>query len=286
MPSVRRDTAVVSDYESQLNGQSMTKHDQAWIVKAAETAVSGAAGGADALISGAAGAAGSVLTKSGLALAPGVAGAIAKLGIWAYSRHLSAKIDQWMDLVATYMDLGSVEAAAVEITESIDEEWAHAAVVEGVRAILNDINIEALPFLARVTAYYLGGKRPIDRRGKRLCDLLSVCDADVLNAFRGIVAFCKGVRADRPIVELHMLMDRGEGEIRTLHLAAVDRRKKREEQEIGRIDASAAFYEALHLMKEHQLARDGNSGFIGSTAGPGVAIIDQGALDFIAPFLI
>jgi hypothetical protein len=68
-------------------------------------------------------------------------------------------------------------------------------------------------------------------------------------------------------------------------LTAVDRTKKREEQEIGRVKANASSFEALHLMKEHQFSRDGSSGYIGRIAGPGVAMIDRESLDFLGPFL-
>ena len=114
----------------------MSETKQDWITKATETTASGVAGALDSAISGSLGAAGAVLAKTGLALAPGVAGGLRSSAIEAYSRRLAKKTDCWMDLVAIYMDRGSVDAAAAEINNNIDEEWANAAVVEGVRAIL------------------------------------------------------------------------------------------------------------------------------------------------------
>jgi hypothetical protein len=262
----------------------MTKQNEDWGARAAQTAAAGSIAALEAAISGSDGSDGAVLARTGLALAPGVAGAIAKLGIQAYSRRLARKIDGWMNLVAIYMDRGSVEAAAAEIEEHIDEEWAHAAVVEGVRAILNDISSVALPFLARVTAHYLGDKKVIDLRGKRLCALLAACDDRVLAAIQDIVAFCKRVTWEHPVLELHMLST-NDGDVKRLHLTAMRSSGKAEEREIARVAANSSFFEALHLLRQFQFAREGMSGFFGSKAGPGVAIIDRDNLDFIDPFL-
>jgi hypothetical protein len=73
--------------------------------------------------------------------------------------------------------------------------------------------------------------------------------------------------------------------VKRLHLTAVRFRGKPEDREIARVEADSSFFEALHLLKEHQFARDGMSGFLDSIAGPGVAIVNRDNLDFIAPFL-
>jgi hypothetical protein len=262
----------------------MSKQGEDWSARAAQAATAGTIAALEASISGSAGSTGAVLARAGLALAPGVAGAVAKLGIQAYSRRLARKIDAWMNLVAIYMDRGSVDTAAAEIEEQIEEEWAHAAVVEGVRTILNDISSRALPLLARVTAYYLGNKKVVDLRAKRFCALLSACDDQVLAAVQDIVSFCKSVTWEHPALELHVLST-NDGDAKRLHLTAMRFAGKPEDREIACVDANSSFFEALHLLKQFQFARDGMSGFVDSMAGPGVAIIDRQNLDFIDPFL-
>jgi hypothetical protein len=262
----------------------MTKQDSDWVARAAQTATSGVGAALAATIGGSDGSVGATLAKTGLALAPGVAGAIAKLGIQAYSRRLERKIDRWMNLVAIFMDRGSIDAAAAEIKDNIEEEWAQAGVVEGVRTILSDISSEALPFLARLTAYYLGEKKVIDARAKRFCALLSACDAQVLKAVQDIINFCKSVPWEHAALELHMLSTK-DGELRRFHLTAIRHAAKPEDREVGRVDANSCFFEGLHLLKQYQFARDGMSGFLDSIAGPGVAIIDRHDLEFIDPFL-
>jgi hypothetical protein len=261
----------------------MSKENQDWIVKATETAVRGSAAAIDA-VSGSAGVAGAVLVKTGLALVPGVAGAIAKLGIQACSRRLERKIDRWMDLVAIYMDRGSVDAAAEEIKEHIEEEWAHAAVVEGVRAILGDISAAALPFLARLTAYYLGAKKVMDGRGRRFCALLSACDEPVLTALRSIVSFCNGVEWESTALQIQ-IRSTSDGGDKHLYLAAVRQQAEGGDREIARLEADTSFFEAFHLMKQFRFARDTMSGFYGRISGPSVAVIEKEDLDFIDPFL-
>ena len=262
----------------------MSKEKRDWIIKATETGVRGSLAAIDAALSGSAGVVGSVLAKTGLALAPGVAGLIAKAGVQAYSRRLEAKIDRWMDLVAIFMDIGSVDAAAAEITEHIEEEWAHAAVVEGVRAILSDISASALPFLARLTASYLGAKKVIDGRGKRFCALLAACDDQVLTALRHIVTIFRGVKSESTALQVQMRSTNDGGENR-LYLAAIQHQDEGGDREIARIDADESLFEALHLMKQFQFARDTMSGFSDTISGPGVAIIERKDIDFIDPFL-
>jgi hypothetical protein len=156
--------------------------------------------------------------------------------------------------------------------------------VEGARTILNDISSRALPLLARVTAYYLGNKKVVDLRAKRFCALLSACDDQVLAAVQDIVSFCKSVTWEHPALELHVLST-NDGDAKRLHLTAMRFAGKPEDREIACVDANSSFFEALHLLKQFQFARDGMSGFVDSMAGPGVAIIDRQNLDFIDPFL-
>lgn len=263
---------------------TMNKRNEDWGSKAAETTTSGAVAALEASIGGSTGSIGAVLAKSGLALAPGIAGTIVKVGIQAYSRRLERKIDVWMSLVAAFMDRGSVNAAAAEIEENIEQEWAQAAVAEGVRTILNDISEATLPFLARLTAHYLVEKKVIDLRAKRFCALLSSCDVQVLTAVQRIINFCGAVHWENAALELHIVSANDRG-TKCLHLAALRLSGRSEDREIARVDADSSFIEAFHLLKQHQFLREAGSGFVGTISGPGVAIVDRENLEFLLPYL-
>jgi hypothetical protein len=102
---------------------------------------------------------GVLLKDAGMALVPGLGGAVASLAVKTYAKRLERRLDEWLGLVAMYLGMGAISDASTFVSEHIDEEWAHQGVAEGVRAILNDLDDAALPSLARLVAWRMKSRK-------------------------------------------------------------------------------------------------------------------------------
>lgn len=225
---------------------------------------------------------GVLLANAGVALVPGLGSALAVAAVRAYSRRLEAKLDRWLALVAALLELGTVEEAAKHVLANIDEPWANKGVVEGVRAVLGDIDDAVLPSLALLTARRIKGKVLFDPAAKRAIRLLCDCDHIVFKALVDVVQACHAAfpQADETVEGVLTGQQNGsyKFEVRVPHAAGV--------QVLGRIDAARHFFHVLHLLKTHEFATDTPSGSMDVAGGPHVMLIRRDQVAYLRSFVV
>jgi hypothetical protein len=132
------------------------------------------------------------LATGGLAIAPAVFSHLFQVAV---ERRFQKKFGRFMTDLADALGCGSVEEADKKISECIDEERVHGAVVAAGLAILNDIDEAAIPYLARVTALQIDAKTT-KRQDRRIVSLLADCNSSTLEALKWLLDLCRS--AARP----------------------------------------------------------------------------------------
>jgi hypothetical protein len=127
------------------------------------------------------------LAMGGLAIAPVAFGRLFQLAV---ERRFQKKFGKFMTDIADALGCGSVEEAEKKISECIDEEGVHGAVVAAGLAILNDIDEAAIPYLARVTAFQIDAKTT-KRQDRRVVSLLADCNSSTLEALKWLLDLCR-----------------------------------------------------------------------------------------------
>jgi hypothetical protein len=229
-----------------------------------------------------------LLRDSGFALLPGVGTAIVSVAAKAYERRIARKLDEWFNLVAMFLEMGATDEAKRHVEEHLDEDWAQSGVIEGARAVLNDIDDAALPALARLCALRLKGTRVLDNRDKRAMRLLCACDRTLFEATRVIVVFClESFPLELRNVEVMVSSSTSDAnEERTFSLRI--QRPGVEDHALALIaetPATPEFLRAFHLLKQYEFARDNPSGFFGVMAGPHLMVISKEDLDYLGGVL-
>jgi hypothetical protein len=160
-----------------------------------------------ALVAASAGSTGtSPAVAVGVALAPTVASGVVRLALLANTKRVQRKLDAWFNEVGINMSLGNTKAAAEEISEHIDEKWAHEAVVHAVRTMLGDIDEACIPALARLTTQSFVSKTPPDDRARRAAALLVDLTPRTFDALRALVHLSAGLfRDDVTHLEAHIV---------------------------------------------------------------------------------
>lgn len=129
----------------------------------------------------AAGATGDPVALAAAGAKPAVARLLA-LAVERWGRAGHRKYEAWLNEVAATWQHGSAEETARLIEENIDQPWAEGPLRDAVRAIRDDIDVAALPYLARLAAWQLRDKVPPDRWSRRAVALLLDCDAAIIEA--------------------------------------------------------------------------------------------------------
>jgi hypothetical protein len=91
-----------------------------------------------------------------------------------------------LDEVAACFNLKSPGEAHELILAHIDESWAHDGVAKSVRAIVEDIDEAAIPFLARLLAYQRDRAR-VEPRARRFVSLLLEMDQTAIDWMMTVV---------------------------------------------------------------------------------------------------
>jgi hypothetical protein len=227
-----------------------------------------------------------LLKDAGLSLVPGLGTAVASFAVKVYTKRLERRLDEWLGLVAMYLEMGAVSAAATEISDHIDEEWAQQGVVEGVRAILNDIDDAALPSLARLTAHHLKAHTVHDTRDKQAARLLCACDRATFMSLLQITTICnRDFPPEHDQIEI-VIVSRNEPSPAGLRFQI--RRPGVEDSAAAQVvdyPAVQTYFRAFHLLKQHEFARDNPSGFFGVIAGPQLAVISREQVKYLSIFI-
>jgi hypothetical protein len=122
-------------------------------------------------------------------VAPSLAVDLLGLAVDMKRKSDQRKLDGWLAQVATLLHHKGVADAEALIQDNVDQPWAHDAVIDAARAILQDVDEAAVPVLARVTALQLQEQR-VDRRTRRLVSMLGECDSELLDDLREVVEGC------------------------------------------------------------------------------------------------
>ena len=240
-----------------------------------------------------------------MVLAPTVAATVLGFAFAAQSRRVQKKVERWWALVSDYLEIGSVEAAAAEIQRNIEAPWAHEAVIEATRRILEDIDEAALPYLARLTAEAIKGRRVPYDRDRSAAALLVIRRAGVLAALRAFVLDCVRnwpVGADAVAVKIftdgpdvprvvsthHPHSPELSVSIRTPVFTQGDSGLNKEQGPAStevRFPTTAAVYEVLTSMKQYGFAVEMPGGFWGVQTGPHVASLEKSGVEFLGKLL-
>jgi hypothetical protein len=235
--------------------------------------------------------AGVAASAVGVALLPSAAALVVGRAFAAHSRKLDRKVRRWFEEVGAIMELGGAEAAAESINRHIEEPWAHEAVVRATRAIIEDMDEAALPFLARITAHALKIQAVPDGRSRRATALLAEIRAPTLEAALSVVRGLAPNWPDYvPAAELILRYEVGPGEHEAFEASDPTRSEKlgatlappSGKPVLARLPATKEWYTVLELLKQHLFAAHGIGGVLGSTSGPHVAVFRREDFEFLA----
>lgn len=200
----------------------------------------------------------SSLCGAGLAVVPAAIERLAGSALKVYRARLERKANTWLQLVAHLMELGSSEEAAKVVEESIDEPWAHESVVEGVRAVLDDIDTAALPALAKIIARRLKSRTAPNKRDKRAIRMLCELEAESYEALVSVVRIIgKSEETSQLRMKVEIKAPRGKDT-----LLVLVRSKAPPFPEVASVTepAPAGWEGAFSFLKRHGFGEDGSSG--------------------------
>jgi hypothetical protein len=225
---------------------------------------------------------------AGLALAPTAATRVAGLAFGTEGKKVQKKIDAWFNETSILMELGSVEAAEKVISEKIDEEWAHKAVIDGVRTILNDINEACVPFLASVTAHAIKMKTVPDDRTRRFTSMLVELDPKTLAATREVVGYANRYQpSDTASLSVTVYSGQVPSDDGLPKVGLTMRfTTYRETTEVaGEAPATTATFDALAILKRYRFANDLPGGYLDVESGPNIAGLLAADIKYLGTFL-
>ncbi|MGA7743977.1 MAG: hypothetical protein WBP56_11185 [Polyangia bacterium] len=193
------------------------------------------------------------LATGGLAIAPAAFGRLFQVAV---ERRFQKKFGKFMTDIADALGCGSVEEAEKKISECIDEEGVHGAVVAAGLAILNDIDEAAIPYLARVTALQIDA-RTTKRQDRRVVSLLADCNSSTLEALKWLLDLCRS--AARPGSEIDICIaianpgsqPPGTAELREHHIRVVEKGQEAETDRGAYHLATASRLEAVGLLERN-----------------------------------
>jgi hypothetical protein len=142
--------------------------------------------------------------SAGAAVAlPVIAGTLVQKCFDRRAEKTRRQFESWMVEVGRRLDAGNPEGAVQHILESVDEAWAHDAVVDGAQALFLGMDEAAVPFLAALTAMQVYNKHA-SRRDRRTVALLLDCDQVSIEAIRAFIGRCHAALADRDVRQVQI----------------------------------------------------------------------------------
>jgi hypothetical protein len=142
--------------------------------------------------------------SAGAAVAlPMIAGTLVQKCFDRRAEKARRQFESWMLEVGRRLDAGNPEGAVQHILESVDEAWAHDAVVDGAQALFLGMDEAAVPLLAALTAMQVSNKHA-SRRDRRTVALLLDCDQASIEAIRAFVGRCHGALADKDVRQVQI----------------------------------------------------------------------------------
>jgi hypothetical protein len=233
-----------------------------------------------------------VAAAAALAIIPSVAGGLVRSAVRASSKRFQKKLDRWWEMVAFEMDRGDVAAAAAEIEERIQEDWAREAVMEATNILLGDIDEAAIAFLARLTALAFKGRRVPNERDKRAARLLASSRREVLEGLRSLLRSCVAAWPVGESVVEARAMQPGDGPgsepvdaTRSGKTGKMSVILKGSSPEHPAFSVSDQILDLFDALKRGGFALDARSQWMDTQAGPQVAQLDRVEIEFLDQLL-